>query len=292
MQNDTQLPSSLPFNAKLCLFGGDLGCDWEELCYPEKTMTSISSNGKTTMIGLQPVITRQIQTLASLESNYETSEDEERLEEEIEEMDRVGVELVDEGEMEDDFDAEDDNDDDDDDYVEFCNLLTRSPAHDAAASRFIHASFVTSSFSFSVTNDEDSSEDDDNAGDDREGTSENDSDEDEFDWSAPTTTCFSGFDPFAVSGLFMPSLLSAIASCPSLVLDDQSCSSSNNYDNNEDEHTELAQKLKDINTRWFETYSDSNDDNSTVVDAEDCMTAEAVKVTCKKNVSYCTCSCC
>lgn len=251
-------------------------------------MTSISSNSKTTMIGLQPIITRQIQTLASLESNFETSEDEECMDEQVGEMVQVGEELADEEEMEDEFDAEDDSDDDDD-YVEFCNLLTKSPARDAAASRFIHTSFVTSSFSFSVTNAEDSSEDDDDdddAGGDREGASENDSDEDEFDWSAPHTMCFGGFDPFAVSGLFMPSLLSTIASCPPPVPDEKSCNSNEDYDNNEEEGKELAQKLNDINRRWFEMYSNCDDGNSTMVDAENCIASQAIKVTCKKNVSH------
>lgn len=282
-----QTSSSSPVNTTLRLFGGDLGCDWEELCYPEKTMTSISSNSKTKMIGLQPVIARQIQTLASLESNYETSEDEEHIEKELGEMDQVGEEFADEEEMEDDFDEEDVNDDDED-YVDFCNFLTKSPACDAAASRFIHTSFVTSSFSFSMTNDDDSSEEEDETGDIREeDASENDSaDEDEFDWSTPQTSYIGGFDPFAVSGLFMPSLLSTLAYGSPSVTDEKPCNSDNDSDLNEGEVKELAQKLKDVNRRWLEMYSNSKDcGDSTKVDAENCITSKAIEVSCKKNVS-------
>lgn len=215
----------------------------------QKFMKSMTSNGPTG----DPWINREVKTLSSLESNCEseTSEDEMK---------------ADETPMQPQLEM-------DDDYITFCNKLTKSPDRDAASSRLFCASVFSGSFSFAIASDDedDVTDDDDDVGDDDEGENKGSYRDDrpepsdhDFDClKFSNGRCFSSssarFDPLAMSGLFLPALLSPeiFDVPPSLIFGAGSFCSLGGSDDNEEEEFADHERLKEVNERWQQEYESS-----------------------------------
>lgn len=220
-----------------------------------KVMTSVASSITADDFNLNPWINREVKTLSSLESNCESETSEYEME-----ADETTVQPL----------LEMDND-----YITFCNELTKSPDKDAASSRLFCASVsFAGSFCFAIADDDESdfTDDDDDDDDDEEEENKTNKRDDRTEQGhhdfecleySSTHYCNSSsakFDPFTISGLFLPSLHSPEIGAeqpPSLIFGAEAFCSFSSCDVNEEEWLENNEKLKEVNRKWLEEYDSS-----------------------------------
>lgn len=220
----------------------------------KKAVTSVGSNTTADDFKLNPWTNREVKTLSSLESNCES----ETSENEMDADETTAQPLL---EM-------------DGDYSTFCSELTKSPDKDAASSRLFCASVsFAGRFCFAIASDDESDiteDDDDDDEEEEEITNKRDdgTEQDRHDFECleySSTRCCkptssAKFDPFTISGLFLPSLHSpeiGAVQPPSLIFGAETFCSFSGFDVAEEEWLENNEKLKEVNRKWLEEYDSS-----------------------------------